>query len=58
MKCTPTIFKSSHFKYGQFRSKFQFNFYFAGFIMELLKEQCHKDFAVLGQCAKIVTLRL
>ena len=24
-----------------------------------LKEQCHKDFAVLGQfCAKIITLRL
>ena len=25
----------------------------------LIKEQCHKDFAVLGQfCAKIITLRL
>ena len=26
---------------------------------EVLKEQCHEDFAVLGQfCAKIITLRL
>ena len=34
-------------------------FLLAGLFKTQLKEQCHKDFAVLGQfCAKIITWRL
>ena len=43
----------THEKAALLKSRYKNNY------AKILKEQCHEDFAVLGQfCAKIITLRL